>query len=235
MSSISKHPCNVVRLILNRMSPATTTRSTTATPGPSASCKNWHREGVLFTEADPAIYVYHQEFTAAGPHVHAPRLHGPHAAVALRRRPGLPARRNLVGPEDRPADAHHHLQGEPEPGLRAVSRPGRRGSATCWTGRRRHDAAGGHRSPGRDEPHLAGDRRGADHRRGRPSWGPSRCSSPTAITATRRPATTATTAAQAAAHARASGQFRADDVRGHGRPGPAGAAHAPAVPRPAGA
>ncbi|MCG8450692.1 MAG: DUF1015 domain-containing protein [Pirellulales bacterium] len=28
--------------------------------------KDWQRDGVLFTESDPAIYVYHQEFTEAG-------------------------------------------------------------------------------------------------------------------------------------------------------------------------
>ena len=28
--------------------------------------KDWLAEGVLFTEADPAIYVYHQEFTPRG-------------------------------------------------------------------------------------------------------------------------------------------------------------------------
>ena len=28
--------------------------------------KSWQSEGVLFTEADPAIYVYHQEFTSEG-------------------------------------------------------------------------------------------------------------------------------------------------------------------------
>jgi len=30
--------------------------------------KKWQRDGILFSESDPAIYVYHQEFTEAGQH-----------------------------------------------------------------------------------------------------------------------------------------------------------------------
>ena len=60
-----KHPCNVVRLILNRKEPGDT---------PEDNCyirardflKHWQSEGVLFTEGDPALYVYHQRFTVAG-------------------------------------------------------------------------------------------------------------------------------------------------------------------------
>ncbi len=60
-----KHPCNCVRLILNRKEPG---------DDEADNCyirardflKNWQQEGVLFTEADPALYVYHQQFTFAG-------------------------------------------------------------------------------------------------------------------------------------------------------------------------
>jgi uncharacterized protein (DUF1015 family) len=57
-----KHPANVVRLILNRDEPGddeTSNRYTRA----ARLFRNWLREGVLFTEAQPAIYVYHQVFT----------------------------------------------------------------------------------------------------------------------------------------------------------------------------
>lgn len=60
-----KHPCNVVRLILNRIEPRddeTNNRYSRA----KSFLKNWRSEGVLFTEADPAIYVYHQQFEFAG-------------------------------------------------------------------------------------------------------------------------------------------------------------------------
>jgi uncharacterized protein (DUF1015 family) len=60
-----KHPCNVIRLILNRIEPgddAANNRYIRA----GKFLRYWQSEGVLFAEADPAIYVYHQEFTAGG-------------------------------------------------------------------------------------------------------------------------------------------------------------------------
>ncbi len=60
-----RHPANSVRLILNRDEPGdddTSNRYTRA----GRFLKNWLREGVLFTESDPAIYVYHQTFEEAG-------------------------------------------------------------------------------------------------------------------------------------------------------------------------
>jgi uncharacterized protein (DUF1015 family) len=60
-----KHPCNVVRLILNRREPGDDEVSNTYSRA-KRFLKNWQNEGVLFSEADPAVYVYHQEFTAAG-------------------------------------------------------------------------------------------------------------------------------------------------------------------------
>ena len=62
-----KHPCNVVRLILNRQEPGDSEDNNRYTRA-RKFLKNWLSEGVLFTEADPAIYVYHQEFDAAGRH-----------------------------------------------------------------------------------------------------------------------------------------------------------------------
>ena len=60
-----RHPANCVRLILNRDEPGDDEESNRYTRA-ARFLKNWRREGVLFTEADPAIYVYHQEFTAGG-------------------------------------------------------------------------------------------------------------------------------------------------------------------------
>lgn len=60
-----RHAHNVVRLILNRDEPGDdehTNRYTRA----ARLYRQWLREGVLFTEADPALYVYHQIFEAAG-------------------------------------------------------------------------------------------------------------------------------------------------------------------------
>lgn len=60
-----KHPCNVVRLILNRQEPTDDEVSNRYSRA-KRFLKNWQDEGVLFTEADPAVYVYHQEFTVDG-------------------------------------------------------------------------------------------------------------------------------------------------------------------------
>lgn len=60
-----KHPANVVRLILNRQEPGdddTNNRYSRA----ARFLRNWRSEGVLFTESDPAVYVYHQTFDYAG-------------------------------------------------------------------------------------------------------------------------------------------------------------------------
>ncbi|RIK88635.1 MAG: DUF1015 domain-containing protein [Planctomycetota bacterium] len=60
-----KHPANVVRLILNRDEPGDDEHSNRYTRA-ARFLRNWRREGVLFTEGDPAIYVYHQEFDLGG-------------------------------------------------------------------------------------------------------------------------------------------------------------------------
>ena len=60
-----QHPANVIRLILNRDEPgddAVNNRYTRA----AQFLKNWRREGVLFSESQPAIYAYHQVFASGG-------------------------------------------------------------------------------------------------------------------------------------------------------------------------
>ena len=57
-----KHPANVIRLILNRREPDDD-EANNAYIRAQRFLKNWRKDGVLFTEADPAIYVYHQEFS----------------------------------------------------------------------------------------------------------------------------------------------------------------------------
>ena len=79
-----------IRLILNRDEPgddASNNRYTRA----AKFLKNWRSEGVLYIESQPAVYVYHQEFDYAGAEVHAPRVHGPLPAGALRRGEDLSA------------------------------------------------------------------------------------------------------------------------------------------------
>ncbi len=60
-----KHPANVVRLILNRDEPGDDEHNNRYTRA-ARLLRGWLREGVLFAEAEPAIYVYHQEFTEGG-------------------------------------------------------------------------------------------------------------------------------------------------------------------------
>ena len=57
-----KHPCNVIRLILNRREPDDDEANNCYIRA-NRFLKNWRKEGVLFNEANPAIYVYHQQFS----------------------------------------------------------------------------------------------------------------------------------------------------------------------------
>ena len=60
-----QHPCNVVRLILNRQEPGDDEVNNRYLRA-KRFLRNWRSEGVLFTEADPAVYVYHQQFDYEG-------------------------------------------------------------------------------------------------------------------------------------------------------------------------
>ena len=60
-----KHPANSIRIILNREEPGDTEADNRYTRA-ARFYRNWQREGVLMTEPDPAVYVYHQTFDAGG-------------------------------------------------------------------------------------------------------------------------------------------------------------------------
>ncbi len=60
-----KHPNNVVRLILNKMLPTDDEQNNRYTRS-ARELKNWKKEGVLQKDSKPAIYVYHEVFTANG-------------------------------------------------------------------------------------------------------------------------------------------------------------------------
>jgi uncharacterized protein (DUF1015 family) len=60
-----KHPANVIRLILNREEPLDDAQNNRYTRA-AGFLRNWRSEGVLFSEAQPAIYVYHQVFASGG-------------------------------------------------------------------------------------------------------------------------------------------------------------------------
>ncbi|MEM6655365.1 MAG: DUF1015 domain-containing protein, partial [Planctomycetota bacterium] len=65
----AKHPHNCVRLIRGKDEPGDTDSSTGGADRYSRAAqqlRQWQREGVLFTEGDPAIYVYHQVYTEGG-------------------------------------------------------------------------------------------------------------------------------------------------------------------------
>src|SRR6476659_10027975 len=59
------HPANVVRLILNKDEPGDDEHDNRYTRA-ARLMRLWQREGILFTEADPALYVYHQVFNEGG-------------------------------------------------------------------------------------------------------------------------------------------------------------------------
>lgn len=60
-----KHPANVIRLILNRDEPGDDQQNNRYSRAANF-LRNWRTEGVLFSEAQPAIYVYHQVFATGG-------------------------------------------------------------------------------------------------------------------------------------------------------------------------
>jgi uncharacterized protein (DUF1015 family) len=60
-----KHPANVIRLILNRDEPGDDESNNRYTRA-AKFLKNWRSEGVLQTDSNPAIYVYHQSFQFGG-------------------------------------------------------------------------------------------------------------------------------------------------------------------------
>ena len=120
--------------------------------------KKWQGEGVLFTEADPAIYVYYQEFTYAG-------------TTYIRR--GFLARQRLSRFGEGQVFPHEETLPGPKVDrlmLMAVTKanlspifglypdPRERGRKPAGPSRGRQDAASGHRSSGRGPSALAGDR-----------------------------------------------------------------------------
>lgn len=60
-----RHPANVIRLILNRPEPGDE-HSDAVYSRAARFLKNWMAEGVLRQDADPALYVYHQQFDHEG-------------------------------------------------------------------------------------------------------------------------------------------------------------------------
>jgi uncharacterized protein (DUF1015 family) len=60
------HPNSFIRIDLNKIAPGDDDEKNNRYTRAAKIYKEWQDEGVLTTEADPAIYVYHQEFTADG-------------------------------------------------------------------------------------------------------------------------------------------------------------------------
>ena len=60
------HPNSFIRIDLNRIEPGDDDEANNRYTRAARFYKQWRDEGVLTAEADPAIYVYHQEFTYAG-------------------------------------------------------------------------------------------------------------------------------------------------------------------------
>lgn len=61
----AQHPNNVVRLILDKMLPADDAENNRYTRT-AKTLADWKETGVLQRDKKPAIYIYHQEYTAAG-------------------------------------------------------------------------------------------------------------------------------------------------------------------------
>ncbi len=61
-----RHPCNIVRLILNRIEPGDDDAANNRYTRAGQFFRNWLAEGVLVTDPDPALYVYHQQYDYEG-------------------------------------------------------------------------------------------------------------------------------------------------------------------------
>ena len=61
-----KHPHNFVKVDLNRIEPGDDDERNNRYTRAGRLLKQWLGEGVLFTEGDPAVYVYYQDFNYAG-------------------------------------------------------------------------------------------------------------------------------------------------------------------------
>jgi uncharacterized protein (DUF1015 family) len=62
-----RHPCNVIRLILNRDEPGDTDPQARYQRA-AKFLRHWQSEGILIPEHEDALYVYHQEFDWEGRH-----------------------------------------------------------------------------------------------------------------------------------------------------------------------
>ena len=60
-----QHPCNVIRLILNRSEPGDDSE-TARYQRAAGFLDRWQQDGVLVRDAAPCLYVYHQQFTWEG-------------------------------------------------------------------------------------------------------------------------------------------------------------------------
>jgi uncharacterized protein (DUF1015 family) len=60
------HPNSFIRIDLNRIEPGDDDERNNRYTRAAKFYKEWCEQGVLQSEADPAVYVYHQEFTADG-------------------------------------------------------------------------------------------------------------------------------------------------------------------------
>ena len=56
------HPNSFIRIDLNRIEPGDDDEKNNRYTRAARFYKQWREEGILTAEADPAIYVYHQEF-----------------------------------------------------------------------------------------------------------------------------------------------------------------------------
>ena len=60
------HPNSFIRIDLNKIEPGDNDEKNNRYTRAAKFYKQWREQGVLTIEGEPAIYVYHQEFDAAG-------------------------------------------------------------------------------------------------------------------------------------------------------------------------
>ena len=125
-----QHPATSSALELNREEPGDDDNNNRYTRA-AKFLRQWRHEGVMQTDADPALYVYHQTFARTGSEFTRRGFMGRVRLERFGEGKIYPHEETHASRQSRSPAAHAGLQGEPEPDLWPLSRSGRTRPRTC--------------------------------------------------------------------------------------------------------
>ncbi len=150
------HPCNVIRLILNRDEPGDTDPEARYRRA-ATFLRHWQSERILLREHEDALYVYHQEFDWEGRHYVRQGFMARVRVEEFGKGKIYPHEQTLAGPKADRLALTKACKMNLSPGVRPLSRPDRRGECRTGAGHHRRHAAGGDRPSRRGASHVAVD------------------------------------------------------------------------------